>query len=83
MLIEAVLCRCANLCSCFFGFFQFYRGGKDSKTPLDRELGYENSEGPWDDDVAYIVRVHRDLPWKPAFLSGTVPCNITYLPLVG
>jgi hypothetical protein len=22
----------------------------------------------------------RDNPWKPAFLSGTVPCNATYLP---
>jgi hypothetical protein len=26
------------------------------------------------------VCTHRDNPWKPAFLSRTVPCNTTYLP---
>jgi hypothetical protein len=29
--------------------------------------------------LLYIVCVHRDTFWKPAFLSGTVPCNSTYL----
>jgi hypothetical protein len=27
-----------------------------------------------------LVRVYWDTSWKPAFLSGTVPCNSTYLP---
>jgi hypothetical protein len=45
---------------------------------LDRELGHENSEGP-----SYLVRVHRDTPWKPVFLNGTVLCNTTYLPTLG
>ncbi|KAJ7196301.1 hypothetical protein GGX14DRAFT_575111 [Mycena pura] len=51
----------------------FYCGEMVSKIPLDRELGYGDSEGPRDDDVPYILRVHRDTFWKPAFLSGT-PC---------
>jgi hypothetical protein len=35
------------------------------------------NQGRW---CSYFVRVRRDTPWKPVFLSGTVPCNPTYLP---
>ncbi|KAJ7606473.1 hypothetical protein DFH06DRAFT_1149938 [Mycena polygramma] len=44
------------------------------------EISGNSTGGSRDDDVAILVRVHRDTSWKPAFLSGTVPCNATYLP---
>jgi hypothetical protein len=61
-----------------FAVFWFYRGERVFKILLRPWARLLDCKGPRDDDV--VARVHRDNSWRPAFLSGTMPCNATYLP---
>ncbi len=63
---------------CFFSLSGVYRGAWGNSWGLRLGLRWRREvQGRW---CIFTCFVHRDNPWKPAFVIRTVPCNATYLP---